>query len=189
MGKRSGPAERLLQLLAGRWVPGAGILGTAEAGRGVRKMRESAQQRHMEKEHEDTTDTRMHTSAPRAGARAVQGKEPAALPSPSCFLPCRWRRPVTGAGRESTGSHAVKSWVGSSGCTGEGLKTLSWPLVSSSPTCLPGVLDSSTGPGLTALGNWCSQPGPWVSSLVSGPPGPPERMRIGPEGGTAGKGV
>lgn len=60
MGKRSGPAERLLQLLAGRWVPGAGKLGTAE-GRDVRRMRE--QQQHMEKEHEDTTDTRMHTSA------------------------------------------------------------------------------------------------------------------------------
>lgn len=60
VGKRSGPAERLLQLLAGRWVPGAGKLGTAE-GRDVRRMRE--QQQHMEKEHEDTTDTRMHTSA------------------------------------------------------------------------------------------------------------------------------
>lgn len=69
VGKRSGPAERLLQLLAGRWVPGAGKLGTAEED-------EIEQQQHMEKEHKDTTDTRRHTGAGQAG------KEPAALPAP-----------------------------------------------------------------------------------------------------------
>lgn len=44
VGKRSGPAERLLQLLAGRWVPGAGKLGITEEGRGVKSERE---QQHM----------------------------------------------------------------------------------------------------------------------------------------------
>lgn len=43
VGKRSGPAERLLQLLAGRWGPGAGKLGITEEGRGVKRQ----QQQHM----------------------------------------------------------------------------------------------------------------------------------------------
>lgn len=46
MGKRSGPAERLLQLLAGRWVPGAGKLGSAEEGKDVRRS-EREQRQHM----------------------------------------------------------------------------------------------------------------------------------------------
>lgn len=44
-GRGLAPAERLLQLLAGRWVPGAGKLGIAEEGRGVKS--ESEQQQHM----------------------------------------------------------------------------------------------------------------------------------------------
>lgn len=96
MGKRSGPAERLLQLLAGRWVPGAGTLGTAEAGRDVRRMRESGS--GTRKRNTKTQQTHECTPARcERGARAVQGKEPAALPSPTWFLPRGWRRPVTGA--------------------------------------------------------------------------------------------
>lgn len=44
VGKRSGPAERLLQLLAGRWVSGARKLGIAEGG----CERKEKEQQHIE---------------------------------------------------------------------------------------------------------------------------------------------
>lgn len=119
VGKRSGPAERLLQLLAGRWVPGAGKLGTAEGG-DVRRMRESSSTWKRNTKTQQTHEcTQAHCEQ---GARAVQGKEAAALPSPTWSLPCGWRRPAGQAPTracESTASHAVKSWVGSSGWKGE----------------------------------------------------------------------
>lgn len=171
MGKRSGPAERLLQLLAGRWVPGAGELGTAEEGRDVRRTESgSSTWKRNTKTQQTHESTQAHCEP---GARAAPGKEPAALPSPTWSLPCGWTRPVGQAPTracESTASHAVKSWVGSSGWKGESLRTLARPLVSW-VTVSARCPSPSTRPGLTALGNQCSQPGPWSSAWYMAHPG------------------
>lgn len=86
MGKRSGPAERLLQLLAGRWVPGAGKLGAAEEGRDVR-MRESSGSTW--KRNTKTQDTRMHRSVLRAGSRGCAGEGACCSPQPH-LVPALW---------------------------------------------------------------------------------------------------
>lgn len=191
VGKRSGPAERLLQLLAGRRMPGAGTLGAAEEGRDVR-MRESSGSTW--KRNTKTQQTHECTQARcKQGARAVPGKEPAALPSPTWSLPCGWRRPARQAPTracESTASHAVKSWVGSSGWEGESLGTLAWPLVSWVTDMSARCPSPGTEPGLTVLGNQCSQPGPWSSAwYLFGPPRLPERVRIRPEVAEPGSGL
>lgn len=75
-GERSGPAERLLQLLAGRGVPGAGK-GVAEEGR-ERRERAAAAAAHVKgTQRHQTHKCRQAHCAP--GARAVRGKELAAL--------------------------------------------------------------------------------------------------------------
>ena len=70
MGKRSGPAERLLQLLAGRWVPGAGELGVRRRARTEERARSSGTCKRTQRRDARTQPAR------RAGACAEQGKEP-----------------------------------------------------------------------------------------------------------------
>lgn len=119
VGKRSGPAERLLQLLAGRGVPGAGKSGRAE-GEDVRRS-ERAAAAHVK----GTQRRNRHTNAnkPKGAGSPGRAGEGAWLLSPAPPGSC----PVGGGslqGRpplgphESTASHAVKSWVGSSGRKG-----------------------------------------------------------------------
>lgn len=162
MAKRSGPTERLLQLLARRGVPGAGNWGQQE-GRGVRRESGSSTCKRNTKTPE-THRCRRARCAP--GAWAVR-EEPSCSPWPQPGSRRGWRRPAgqapTGP-HESTASHAVKSWVGSSGRKGESLKTLPWPFVSwgtDGPARCP---SPRAGTGLTAVGDHGSKPGP--GSLV-----------------------
>lgn len=74
-GERSGPAERLLQLLAGRWVPGAGKWGLQRAGCEERERAAAAAHVKGTQRHQ----TQMQTSALRP--------EPGCSPAPPGSCP------------------------------------------------------------------------------------------------------
>lgn len=121
MGKRSGPAERLLQLLAGRWVPGAGELGVRRRARTEESASSSGTCKRTQRR-----DARERNLQP--APAPSRGRSLAALSGPTWLLPRGWRPPL--GPHESTASHALKSWVGSGGRKGESLETLSRPFVS-----------------------------------------------------------
>lgn len=62
--------------------------GDCRGGQGCEED-ERERQRHTEKEHEDTTDTRMHTSALRAGSPGCAGEGACCSPQPH-LVPALW---------------------------------------------------------------------------------------------------
>lgn len=119
MGKRSGPAERLLQFLDERWAPGAGKLGVAEESRDVRRRESSSTCKRSTKTQQTHECKPAHHEQ---GAGLCQGRS--LLLSPALPGSCPMGggtlqgSPPLGP-HESTASHAVRNWVGSSGWRGK----------------------------------------------------------------------
>lgn len=145
MGKRSGPAERLLQLLAGRWVPGAGELGVQRRARTEERKSSSSTCKRNTKRRQ--THERKPARCEQAPALS-RGRSLAALSGPTWLLPVGGgtlqSRPPLGP-HESTASHALKSWgvVGGRGKPGDPVSAVCQP----GTVCLSGVPAPEQGLG------------------------------------------
>lgn len=156
VGKRSGPAERLLQLLAGRWVPGAGELGVQRRARTEERKSSSSTCKRNTKRRQ--THERKPARCEQAPALS-RGRSLAALSGPTWLLPVGGgtlqSRPPPGP-HESTASHAPKSWgvVGGRGKPGDPVSAVCQP----GTGCLSGV--PAPGQGLGGLEEPGLQPAP-----------------------------